>query len=370
MDCKYFGKCGSCNLHDIEYTKQLIEKKERVKSLLSDFTSHEIEVFSYEGSNYRARAEFRIWHDGDNLSYAMSSVEKKKVVQIESCPKVVEGIEKRMNPLLEEIKKSKILKERLFGVEFLSSTTDDTLITLLYHKKLDEQWNFEALEVSKIVNAKIIGRSRKQKVVMSDEFVIEKLNIEDKIYTYKHYEGGFTQPNPFINEKMISWAKDKTLRVKKGDLLESYCGLGNFTIPLSASFDKVLATEISKRSIQSAKENCELNSINNIEFIRLSSEEMSEALSKKRIFKRLEGVDLDSYDFSCVLVDPPRAGLDNDTIHLISNINSIIYISCNPETLARDLETLCLSHEICDVAIFDQFPYTHHVESGVFLQKR
>ena len=167
---------------------------------------------------------------------------------------------------------------------------------------------------------------------------------------------------------MIEWAIKQAKKVGYGDFLESYCGLGNFTIPLSKYFDKVLATEISKLSIKSAKENCVLNGVENIEFIRLSSEEMTQALNRVREFRRLEGINLDSYNFSTVLVDPPRAGLDSDTINLISNTPNIIYISCNPQTLARDLEILTQTHTIKDSAIFDQFPHTHHIESGVFLE--
>jgi tRNA (uracil-5-)-methyltransferase len=81
-------------------------------------------------------------------------------------------------------------------------------------------------------------------------------------------------------------------------------------------------------------------------------------------------VDLEHYDFRCVLVDPPRAGLDEGTIGLISGMEYIIYISCNPQTLARDLETLTRTHEVMEAAMFDQFPHTEHVESGVFLRKR
>ena len=110
--------------------------------------------------------------------------------------------------------------------------------------------------------------------------------------------------------------------------------------------------------------------LRNIEFVRLSSEEMTQALNKEREFRRLKDVDLDSYNFSTVLVDPPRAGLDSDTIGLISNIQNIIYISCNPETLARDLVELSKTHNIKESAIFDQFPHTHHIESGVFLTKK
>ncbi|HHO65213.1 MAG TPA: tRNA (uridine(54)-C5)-methyltransferase TrmA, partial [Epsilonproteobacteria bacterium] len=129
-------------------------------------------------------------------------------------------------------------------------------------------------------------------------------------------------------------------------------------------------TEISKRSIHAALQNCQLNEVENITFARMASEEMTEALGGVRSFERLKGIDLTQYDFTTVLVDPPRAGLDEGTTALIADMEHIIYISCNPDTLARDLETLCKSHEVCEAAIFDQFPHTEHVESGVFLKKR
>jgi tRNA (uracil-5-)-methyltransferase len=97
---------------------------------------------------------------------------------------------------------------------------------------------------------------------------------------------------------------------------------------------------------------------------------MTEALNEKRVFNRLKEIDLKSYDFSTVLVDPPRSGLDEGTIELISNIENIIYISCNPETLARDLETLTNTHDVVEAAMYDQFPHTEHVESGVFLKRK
>jgi len=370
MICKHFGTCGSCGLYDIDYSEQLIAKRDRVASLLSPFYNKDIEVFDSPQSHYRARAEFRIWHDGDICSYAMGSITKNGAINITECPKVIKSIESRMWILLERINQSKdILKKRLFGVEFLSTTTDETLITLLYHRKLDDIWSSEAKPLEAELNCKIIGRSRKQKVILSDDFVTQKLYIDGREFIYRQHDGGFTQPNPVVNIKMIEWAITQAKRVGYGDFLESYCGLGNFTIPLSRYFTKVLATEVSKRSIQSAIENCTLNDITNISFIRLSSEEMSEALNKSREFNRLKNIDLDSYNFSTVLVDPPRAGLDIDSIELISTIENIIYISCNPESLARDLQILTKTHRVLDTAIYDQFPHTSHIEAGVFLSR-
>ncbi|MFT7878821.1 MAG: tRNA (uridine(54)-C5)-methyltransferase TrmA [Sulfurimonas sp.] len=371
MTCKHFGECGSCGLYGKSYAHQLEYKQEKVSTLLAPFYSGVLEVYDSPDSHYRTRAEFRIWHEGERCDYAMGNIEKNGAVTIEECPKVTEPIQKRMWRLLERINtSSEVLKNRLFAVEFLATTTDECLITMLYHRKLDEAWSEEAKVLEKALNAKIMGRSRKQKVVLSDEYVTEALVIDGKTFRYVEYESGFTQPNPEVNVKMIEWAIRQAKKVGYGDFLESYCGLGNFTLPLSFYFDRVLATEISKRSIHAALQNCELNHIENITFARLASEEMTEALQGKREFNRLKGIDLKSYDFSTVLVDPPRAGLDEGTIELISNIEYIIYISCNPETLARDLEILSQTHKVLEAAIYDQFPHTEHVESGVFLKKK
>jgi len=375
MTCKHFGSCGSCGLYELSYQEQLQQKEEKVSSLLAPFYAEKLKVFDSPDSHYRARSEFRIWHEGERCDYAMgkmpvNGVREKGAINIHECPKVIESIEKRMWKLLDKINDSQeVLKNRLFAVEFLATTTDECLITMLYHRKLDEEWSEEAKLLESELNCKIMGRSRKQKVLLSDEYVTEKLAIDGKTVIYVQYESGFTQPNPTVNVKMIEWAIKQAKTVGHGDFLEAYCGLGNFTLPLSYYFDKVLATEISKNSINAALENCKLNEISNITFARLSSEEITEALNGVRVFTRLKEIDLNSYDFSTVLVDPPRAGLDEASIGLISKIENIIYISCNPKTLARDLETLTQTHEVVEAALYDQFPHTSHVESGVFLKK-
>jgi len=371
VDCKYFGKCGSCVVYNISYNEQISRKKNKIKEQFSEFYTEDIEVFASKDVYFRNRAEFRIWHSGDRCDYAMGNLSKNGAVTIDMCPKVIKPIENRMWQLLDEVNNNPILLgHKLFGIEFLGTTTDECLVTMLYHRKLEDDWSDIARELERKLDIKLLGRSRKQKVIISDDFVSETLFIDNRDVFYKEYESGFTQPNPEVNIKMIEWAISniKSISSPRNDFLESYCGLGNFTIPISKYFNKVLATEVSKRSIKSAKENCKLNNVNNISFIRLSSEEMTEALNKRREFTRLKDIDIDDFNFSTVLVDPPRAGLDEATINLISNIRYIIYISCNPTTLARDLETLIKTHTILDAVIFDQFPHTQHIESGVFLE--
>ena len=369
MNCKHFGSCGSCNLYNLNYIDELNLKKERILELFKRFELEDIKIFPSKEINYRARAEFRIWHSNDKIYYAMGNLNRDGVILIEECPKVIEAIKSIMWRLKDLIESSKILKDKLFSIEFLSVNSGNVLTTLIYHKKLNGIWEEEAKELERELNIYIIGRSRKQRVVLSQDFLIQNLTIRDIEYRYRYYELGFTQPNPYINQKMVEWTIDMVKSIKEGELLETYCGLGNFTIPLSKYFKRVLATEISKSSIKSAKENCKLNGVDNIEFVRLSASELTQALKGEREFRRLKDIDLDSYNFSTILVDPPRGGLDKDSLDLVSKFDNIIYISCNPKTLKRDLETIIKTHNIKNYALFDQFPHTEHIESGVFLRK-
>lgn len=370
MKCDAFGLCGSCVLYDQRYDEQLREKKERVAGLLAPFYDGELTLYAEADAHYRSRAEFRIWHTGDRCDYAMGAMDKKGTVIIDACPKVTRPIADAMPLLLTALNAVDSLKQRLFAVEFLATTTGEVLVTLIYHRRLDETWEAHARRLETDLGIHVIGRSRKQKVVLSRDYVTEELIVHGRPYRYRYYEGGFTQPNPAINTRMIEWASTQAMHIGGGDLLELYCGLGNFTLPLARHFDRVLATEISKNSIRAARENVTLNGIHNITFVRMSSEEMTDALNRVRAFRRMEGVDLEQYDFRAVLVDPPRAGLDPATTELITRMEYILYISCHPETLARDLGVLSRTHRVLDAAIFDQFPHTHHVESGVVLRRQ
>ncbi len=373
MNCKYFGICASCTLFDKTYEEQLNYKIEREKNRFSNFTTMDFDIIKSSEKNFRNRAEFRIWWDKDEngneiLSYAMNDL-KKNILKIDSCEIVSSHIQEIMPKLIFELEKDLILSYKLFAVEFLGSTTKDLLITLIYHKKLDEEWNKKAKEIELALNIKIMGRSRKQKIVLSSESINETLHINNKNFKFAYQEGGFTQPNTNVNIQMIEWVLNNIKNSSK-DLCELYCGGGNFTIPLSTKFNKVLATEISKTSIKSALKNCELNNIETISFIRMSAEEFVQALNEVRPFNRLKDINLKDYNFDTIFMDPPRSGLDDTTRGLAKDFENIIYISCNPETLHRDLEELTKTHELVKFALFDQFAFTNHIESGVILKKK
>lgn len=372
MNCNYFGICASCTLFDKTYEEQLNYKIQREKERFSNFTNIDFDIIKSNESNFRNRAEFRIWWEkGENnkeiLSYAMNDF-KKNILKINSCEMVSHHIKELMPKLIDELQNDLELSFKLFAVEFLGSSTKDMLVTLIYHKKLEESWIQKAKEIEKKLNIKIIGRSKKQRLVLTNDYINETLNISNQNFFFAYEENGFTQPNTNVNVQMIEWVLENTKNSSK-DLCELYCGGGNFTIPLSTKFRKVLATEISKTSIKSALRNCSLNKIESISFIRMSAEDFVQALNKVRAFNRLKNINLDDYEFDTIFMDPPRSGLDDTTRNLAKDFENIIYISCNPETLHRDLEELTKTHEIEKFALFDQFAFTNHIESGVILRK-
>jgi len=368
VQCEYFGICGSCRDYENGYSGQLNHKLSVVKEMFSPLYIGEITICPSPTQQYRSRAEFKIYHDDEGMSYAMSRLDRQGPLKIERCSIVSPHIASVMEKLLIEIRDLGIA-HKLFGVDFLTSGEGETTLSMLYHRPLDDEWKSKAHELEKRLGVYVIGRSRKQKLILSQDFVTEKLQINGAEYRYIHIENSFTQPNPRVNEQMIEWSLSQ-LEGIGGDLLELYCGAGNFTIPFASKFERVLATEISKASIHAAKQNMALNGVENIEFVRLSAEEFTLALDNVREFRRLEGLKVSDYHLKTLFVDPPRAGLGEEPCTFASRFDHLLYISCNPETLLRDLELLSATHTIVSMAAFDQFPYTHHLEMGVKLTKK
>lgn len=353
-----------------QYAAQLDTKVQRIRADFAALNPPEPNVFASPPLHYRLRAEFRIWHEGDRIDYVMFDPDEPRTpIAMHDFPIGSQRINQLMPVLREKLMADPVLKKRLYTVEFLTTLSGDALITLVYHRKLDEAWQQAASALQNELDTAIIGRSRGQKIVLSRDYVTEQLKVQDRSLEYRQIEGSFTQPNGHMNQHMLSWACDQ-IKTVGGDLIELYCGNGNFTIALAPYFTRVLATEISKTSIHAAQHNLAANNIGNVAFARLSSDEISTALAGEREFRRLRDIPLHEYHFSTLLVDPPRAGLDERTLKLAERFDNILYISCNPITLRENLVALNNTHTIEALALFDQFPYTHHLECGVLLKRR
>ncbi len=279
-----------------DYQAQLDEKRARLTELFAGFTLPALEVHSSPAEYYRMRAEFRIWHEGDDLFHCMYAPATKEIIKIDHFPTASRLINRLMPLLLEGLRPHPVLRRKLFQIDYLSTQSGQIIVSLLYHRKLEAEWQQAAEALQADLRAKgfelqLIGRAHKQKICLGDDFVIEQLNVAGRQLIYKQVENSFTQPNAAINEQMLAWALDVT-KGSEGDLLELYCGNGNFSIALAQNFRKVLATEIAKPSVDSAQFNIAANGVDNLIILRMSAEEFTMAMRGEREFNRLKGVDL------------------------------------------------------------------------------
>ncbi len=358
-----------------------------------------IDVHASQHAGFRQRAEFGVWrHDVDGaerLETCMFAKNKGGPVRVASFPMG----SARMNQLMGEVLafchdpvRREIMCPGLFTVKFLTTLSGEALVTLIYHRAFSlDMWRREAAAMIAALNlVGVVGRSRGFKdTVGRGDWVIERLRVHGRTLEYKQMEELFGQSNGGIAEKMLSWAVDAAqssdspaldggaaasagaeAAVRSDDLLELYCGSGAFTAALATSFRRVFATELSKGAIDVSGENMQRNAVTNVEFGRVSAEDLRLAFEGVRPFRRLAHVDLLSYEFNTIVVDPPRAGCGADVSAFLARFPRIIYISCNPTTMCEDIARLNVTHRIARFAVFDQFPYTDHCECGALLVKR
>ncbi|WP_279049960.1 tRNA (uridine(54)-C5)-methyltransferase TrmA [Cedecea davisae] len=357
-----------------QYDAQLAEKVTRLQGMMAPFAAPAPEVFRSPVSHYRMRAEFRIWHEGDDLYHIMFDQQTKSRIRVNSFPAASELINALMPAMLDGVRDIPALRHKLFQIDYLTTLSNQAVVSLLYHRKLDDEWQLHAQALRDSLRARgfnvhLIGRATKTKIELDQDFIDERLPVAGKEMIYRQVENSFTQPNAAMNIQMLEWALNATQH-SSGDLLELYCGNGNFSLALARNFNRVLATEIAKPSVAAAQYNITANDIDNVQIIRMAAEEFTQAMNGVREFNRLQGIDLKSYQCETIFVDPPRSGLDADTVKMVQAYPNILYISCNPQTLCENLETLSQTHEVARLALFDQFPYTHHMECGVLLTRK
>jgi tRNA (uracil-5-)-methyltransferase len=163
-------------------------------------------------------------------------------------------------------------------------------------------------------------------------------------------------------------AKKKFSRRKM--LLELYCGNANHTCALANLYERVVAVEVNPVLVDAARESLDMNSVSNVDIILSPSESVAKSLLRGK-FKDAAGATIRVEDFDAVLVDPPRAGLDADTLALVSQIDHVLYVSCGPENLLANIrDGLDATHAVDDFIVLDHFPWTRHIEVAVSMRKR
>lgn len=367
------------------YEELLAAKVSRVQELLHHrLRDVELEVFPSKPLHYRMKASFTIRHDGDDLQFCVEDpANKRALTPLEEFPIACERINELMPRLRSAMKQDANLRRSAFSVEMLANTDNEALVCLFYHRVLDDaNYATVAASLAAALGVTFIGRSRKKRIVAGPGRLVQRYDVAGRTFPQIHQELMFSQANPSICQEMLRWAEKQT-RPSPGvapttDLLELHCGNGNFTLPLAANFRRVLATESVRTPLRFAEESAKEAGVTNVSFARLSSQEVEKALRGTRTFRRLTdaGLALEDFDLDImgagsagtVLVDPPRCGLDAGGQAVLGHARRGIYISCNPESLATDLENMP-EHHVTAAALFDQFPFTDHAEVGVVLEK-
>tara|TARA_Y100001968_G_C19320460_1_gene698959 strand:- start:51 stop:1103 length:1053 start_codon:yes stop_codon:yes gene_type:complete len=345
------------------YLEQFKEKERR---FLNFFEPLAQEVTSHDSPEvgFRSRAEFGVFIKNNSLNYFMIKDRKKETLDnLEICHPKINDL---MDKLKTTLKNKTILLDKLFSCGFQVSKKGESIICLNYHKEIDQEWRESANGVANLLKTNLIGRSRKKKITIGKDFIKEKYDLGDEDLKINLYENCFSQPNPYVCEKILQWTRD--VKSHEGDILELHCGIGTFTLLLSRLYNQVLATENSRPSIRGLEDNIKVTSSINISHARLSGKETLEALNGKRDFRRLSNINIKNLKINSVFLDPPRTGLDEYTKTNIQKFDTIFYISCGFESLKKDLQSI-KTHRIKKASFFDQFPYTDHMESAILLER-
>ena len=369
-DCKTFPKCGGCDLRHITYAETLKIKQEKVQNLANKMLSEIVEVNETIGMetpiHYRNKAIFPINKDGKVGIYAKRSHDIIPICECKIQTKLSQEIAKFVvdnwkYTIYDEKTQKGLLRNIMIKEGF---NTHEVMCAIVINSNKSVEYNVEKL-INKFPQIKTVVLNLNNKntnVVLGKENIILYGDgyISDKLgeYTFKISPNSFYQVNPIQTEKLYNLAI-KSANLNKEDILcDLYCGIGTIGIFASKYVKKVYGIEIVEDAIKDAKENAKLNNISNIDFIEGDVETAFDKLLKQNIIP------------TAVIVDPPRKGLDNKTVENLKNLKlqRLVYVSCNPATLMRDLAKLEEVYFIKEITPVDNFCYSSHVESIASLQ--
>lgn len=326
--CPYFPKCGGCTFWNVNINKENEIKENYIKRLFPNVKVNTI--ISNNEINYRNKVTFHI-HNGKLGYYQKNS---NNLVIIEECL-----------ILNKEINKIKKYLETL-------DLTKVTEIMIRYSNNYDELLiNFKG-QLKDYNNLKKIKNIKS--IYINNDLVYGNPTIKEKINNLEFLIG----PNSFfqINTNMIAnlYNSIKNFITPSSSLLDLYCGTGTIGIYLNEYFEHILGIDIVKENIENAFLNKEINKIDNISF------------------QHKDASSIENTYFDVVIVDPPRAGLGEKTKEHLLNINSkiIIYVSCNPNTLKKDIEKLKEKYQLVEITPVNMFPKTEHVECVSVLHRK
>lgn len=373
-DCKTYKRCGGCNLRHIKYQETLKQKQNAVQSLVDKTLKNKIKVKETVGMEnpyyYRNKVQYPVGIDKNGKpQIGVFANRSHEIIPIEKCfiqNEKSEEIAKYIFDLWKENKYTIYNEETRKGllrhivIKTGIKTNQYMCILVVNGQGFDNEKEFasEIANKYKEITSIIVNSNMKNTNVilgLENRTIFGKGYIEDKLgeYIFKISPLSFYQVNPIQAEKLYNLGIRKANITKNDVVFDLYCGIGTISLFMSKYAKKVYGIEIVEEAIKAAKENAKINNVDNVEFI---AGDVEKALSSI-IYDRKIIPDI-------VMVDPPRRGLDNTSVNNILKIKSkrLVYISCNPATLVRDLAKLEEVYDVEEIIPVDMFPFTSHVE--------
>lgn len=342
--CPYFKECGGCDMMHMPYQEQLKYKIDKIKDIItrfSEFNPDLVKNIIYDTEHYyRNKVTFHV-------KETCGFYQKKSydIIPVEKCYLISE----EMNGLLQIIKKSIELQNISSIIIRSSNRTKETMV--IFELKEKKTLDIKHSPLTDKVTSVYTLYQKEYQLIYGAKYLTEQLFD----LSFHISPSAFFQVNTNVCEKLYHQVSTYLNPTKDDCLLDLYCGTGTIGLSLASSVGKVMGVEINPDSIRDANLNKEQNGITNAEFYASKVSDMIEDMQG-----------------SLVVVDPPRAGLDSKTILELKEIKPkrLVYVSCDPMTLVRDLKELSSTFHLEEITLFDMFPQTAHVECVCLLNGR
>lgn len=338
--CPYYDICGGCSISAYTYHDELEYK---VNNVIDIFKRNEIDIKpniikSDNRYGYRNKITLQV----SNGIIGLYEEDSNTIVDVDKCLLVGDKLNEIIDIIKRNINVNKcnkiVIRDTYYG------------IMIIFYGSVNNK------EVIKYLGNKVVSiytYDNKYKCIYGEKYLYEMIGE----YKYRISPDSFFQVNSRTVNKLYNKVVEYAIEnEKKDNLVDLYCGTGTIGIYLSKYFNNIIGIELNKQAVEDAKENAKINGVNNIEFY---------AGDVGKIIN-------DQIKADVIVVDPPRSGLDKRTKDILLKIkaNKIVYVSCNPLTLARDIKELDSGYKLGDITLVDMFPNTHHVESVCVLNFR
>lgn len=338
--CPYYDICGGCSISAYTYQDELEYK---VNNVIDIFKRNELDIKpniikSDNRYGYRNKITLQV----SNGIIGLYEEDSNTIVDVDKCLLVSDKLNEIIDIIKKNINVNKcnkiVIRDTYYG------------IMIIFYGSVNNE------EVIKYLGKKVVSiytYDNKYKCIYGEKYLYEMIGE----YKYRISPDSFFQVNSRTVNKLYNKVVEYAIKnEKKDNLVDLYCGTGTIGIYLSKYFNNIIGIELNKQAVEDAKENAKINSVNNIEFY---------AGDVGKIIN-------DQIKADVIVVDPPRSGLDKRTKDILLKIkaNKIVYVSCNPLTLARDIKELDSGYKLGEITLVDMFPNTHHVESVCVLCRK